>query len=166
MRSRSRKWKSRELTPEEYDAVLQQNLVGTLSLSDGTSPYAVQLEYLYHEGAFYMATSLEGRKIDTLNKNNRAVFTVFKDRLSHPEMIKENIRCWSVMAEGPVETLFVKEVTTPKGGIYPFRLLKLTIEKKGSWQCNRKVCNQVAGLDTRKFILEWLEEHGQAGREK
>jgi len=166
MRSQSRKWKSRELTPEEYDDVLQSNLVGILSLTDGTSPYAVQLEYLYHNGALYMATSVEGRKMDYLNRNNRAVFTVFQDRHSHPEMIHKNVRCRSVMAEGRVETLLIKEVLTHKGEVYPFRLLKFTIEKRGSWQCDRKICNQAAGLDTRKFILEWLQEVPTADQEK
>jgi len=166
MNTRSRKWYSRELIQKEYDAMLQDNLVGTLSLSDGTSPYAIQIEYLFHDGALYMGTSVEGRKIDYLEKNDRAVFTIFKDRLSHPEMIEKKIRCRSIMAEGRVETLFIKEVSTPKGDIYPFRLLKFTVEKWGSWQCNRKACNQVAGIDTRRIILEWLQEAHHADQEK
>jgi len=158
MNTQSRKWYSRELTQKEYDTMLHDNLVGTLSLSDGTRPYAIQLEYLFHDRNLYMATSVEGRKIDYLKKNDRAVFTIFKDRFSHPEMIEQNIRCRSIMAEGKVETLFIKNVRTPKGDTYPFRLLKFTVEKWGSWQCNRKTCNLATGIDTRKIILDWLKE--------
>jgi len=166
MNKQSRKWYSRELTQRECDAMLKDNLVGTLSLLDGTRPYAVQLEYFYYNGALYMATSVEGRKIDCLEKNDRAVFTIFKDRISHPEMIEQNVRCRSIMAEGRVETLLIKDVRTKRGDIYPFRLLKFTVEKWGSWQCNRKSCNQAAGIDTRKIILEWLQEAGYADSEK
>lgn len=160
MNSESKKWKHRELSEGDYDEMLQKSLVGVLCLSDGNRPYAVQLEHLYRDGALYMATSVEGRKMEVLKRNDRAAFIVFQDRHSHPEMIKEGIRCRSVIAEGRVETLLIKEVKTRRGDIHPFRLLKLTIEEKGSWQCNRKACNQASGVDTRKIILKWLQEAG------
>jgi len=156
--------RDRQLAPDEYEAMLDENFVGTLSLSDGDSPYAVQLEYVYHQGAIYMATYMEGRKVDCLNRNNRAVFTVFEDRHTHRDMIKRKVRCRSLMAEGYVETIHIKEVTNHKGAVIPFRILKFTIEKRGSWQCNRKRCSLTAGNDNKKIVRGWVEEARQANK--
>ena len=155
-------WKERKLTEAEYDALLLENRIGTLSLCDGAAPYAVQLEYLYHEGNLFMATFYEGRKVDCLKRNNRAVFTVFEDRHTHIEMIRKKIRCRSVMAEGTVETIYIKEVTNHKGVVIKWRFLKFTIEKRGSWQCNRTLCNEARKVDNRKLYLEWLKEACQS----
>jgi len=150
--------RKKKLTRAEYDAMLHDNIIGTLSLSEDGYPYAIQLEYLYRDGAFYMGTYLTGRKVDCLEKNNRAVFTVFEDRHSHPEMIKRGIRCHSVMAGGRVETLCVKEIRTREGGTASFRLLKLTVEEMGSWRCTRRVCSQASGADTRAILSQWINE--------
>lgn len=158
MANRPGGWRERKLTSEEFDAMLKKNRIGTLSLSDGLNPYAVQLEYLYHEGNLFMATFLDGRKVECLKKNNRAVFTVFEDRHTHPEMIAEKVRCRSVMAEGTVDTIFIKEVTNHRGSVIKFRLLKFSIEKRGSWQCDRSRCNESLKVDNQKLYLEWLEE--------
>lgn len=158
--------RERQLAPDEYEAMLDKNFVGTLSLCDNDSPYAVQLEYVYHEGAIYMATYFEGRKVDCLSRNNRAVFTVFEDRHTHREMIKQKIHCRSVMAEGHVETMYIKEITNHKGAVLPFRLLKFTIEKTGSWQCDRKRCSLTAGIDNKSIIRGWVEEARQANKGK
>lgn len=156
-------WRERKLPSEEYDAMLQANRIGTLSLCSGGQPYAVQLEYLYHEGNLFMATFFEGRKVDVLKKNNRAVFTVFEDRHSHPDMIRKKVRCRSIMAEGTVETVYVKEVTNQRGIVIKWRLLKFTIGEKGSWQCDRTLCNEARKIDNRKLYLEWIEDARRAG---
>jgi hypothetical protein len=141
--------------------MLQNTLIGTLSLCDDGAPYAVQVEYLYQDGAIYIATYMEGRKVGVMERNDRAIFTVFEDRHSHPEMIRAKVRCRSVMLEGRVATVYVKEVTNHKGRVYPFRLLKLTVDEIGSWQCDRTTCNFAAGLDNREFIKEWIVEANQ-----
>ncbi len=156
--------RERKLDEAERDDMLRQNLVGTLSLCDGKSPYAVQVEYLYQDGALYIATFYEGRKIETLKQNNRAVFTVYEDRHSHPDMLAQKIRCRSVMLEGTVETVYVKEVTNHKGMVLPFRLLRFNVEQTGSWQCDRKRCGFAAGIDNREIIKEWLKEAPSAGK--
>ena len=148
----------KKLTQAECDAMLRDNIIGTLYLSEDGCPYAIQFEYLYRDGAFYMGTYLTGRKIDCLEKNNRAVFTVFTDRHSHPEMIKLGIRCHSVMAEGRVETLCIKEARTREGGTSSFRLMKFTVEEMGSWRCTRKVCSQASGADARAILSQWIDE--------
>jgi pyridoxamine 5'-phosphate oxidase-like protein len=155
--------RERKLDESEYGDMLRQNIIGTLSLCEGQSPYAVQVEYLYQGGAIYIITFHEGRKIECLKQNNRAVFTVFEDRHSHPDMLKQKIRCRSVMAEGTVETIYIKEVTNHKGAVLPFRLLRFNIEKTGSWQCDRKRCGFAAGIDNRDIVREWLKEAAQAG---
>lgn len=158
MRTRERK-----LSTAETTAMLRHNLIGTLSLCDGGKPYAVQVEYLYQDDAIYIATYLEGRKVGVMAANPRAVFTVFEDRHSHSEMIRRKVRCRSVMAEGRVETVYLKEVTNRKGLVFPYRLLKITIDEIGSWQCDRTTCNFAAGIDNREFIKEWIVEADQKG---
>ena len=153
--------KERKLSQAETTEMLQSNLIGTLSLCDGGAPYAVQVEYLYQDGAIYIATYLEGRKVGVMERNDRAVFTVCEDRHSHPEMIRQKVRCRSVMLEGRVATIYVKEVTNRKGLVFPYRLLKITVEQIGSWQCDRTTCNFAAGIDNREFIKEWIVEARQ-----
>jgi hypothetical protein len=154
----ARRTKERKLTEAEYTELLQNTMVGTLSLCEGGAPYAVQVEHLYQDGAIYIATYLEGRKVRVMEGNNRAVFTVFQDRHSHPEMIKKKVRCRSVMAVGRVNTIYVKDVINRKGEVFPYRLLKLTIDEIGTWQCDRTTCNCAAGLDNREFIKKWIIE--------
>lgn len=157
----ARRTKERKLTEAEYTEMLRNNLIGTLSLCDGGAPYAVQVEYLFQDDAIYIATYLEGRKVGVMERNDRGVFTVFEDRHSHPEMIRKKVRCRSVMAEGRVATIYVKEVTNRKGLVFPYRLLKFTIDDIGTWQCDRTTCNFAAGIDNREFIKEWITEARQ-----
>lgn len=153
--------RERKLDGDEFEEMLAKNMVGTLSLCNDGVPYAVQLEYLYQNGNIYFATYLEGRKVDILKKNNRAVFTVFEDRHTHPDMIKQKVRCHALMVEGTVETILVKEVTNHKGAVLPFRLLKFNIADRGSWQCDRKRCNVAAGSDDWDAIRGWIAEAEQ-----
>ena len=154
--------REKKLTQSECVALLNDNILGTLALSDGGRPYAVPLEYIYEEGALYMGTYMTGRKIDLMEKNDRAAFTVFEDRHRNPEMIKKNIRCRSVIVEGRISTIHVKEFTNRRGVTKSYRLLKLEAEEMGSWQCSRPVCNIVAGHDPKKMLKEWLEEASEA----
>jgi len=154
--------REKKLTQVECEAILNKHVIGTLSMVDGDRPYAVQLEYLFHEGALYMGTYMTGRKMECMNKNDRAVFTVFEDRHGHPEMIKQHIWCRSVMAEGRVGSIHIKEFTNRQGETKSYRLLKFEIESLGSWQCSRKVCNQAIGFDPKKMLLDWLEESREA----
>jgi len=151
-----RTWE-KKLSPLEWEAMLNANVVGTLSLIENDRPYAVQLEYVFHEGALYMGTYFTGRKINCLSQNDRAVFTVFEDRHTHPEMIKKNIPCRSIMLEGRIKTIHVNQETNDKGVTKSYRLLKFDIESTGSWQCSRKRCHQVRGLDPKKILLDWIE---------
>jgi len=153
----------KKLTQSECESILNDNIIGILGLSDGEKPYAIPLEYLYHEGALFMGTYLTGRKVDYMNKNGRAVFTVFEDRHGHPEMIKKNIRCRSVMIEGRIMSVHIKEFTNRKGITKSYRLLKLDIEDMGNWQCSRPVCNLTVGLDAKKTLLDWVEEARREG---
>jgi nitroimidazol reductase NimA-like FMN-containing flavoprotein (pyridoxamine 5'-phosphate oxidase superfamily) len=154
--------REKQLSQAECEAVLNDNIIGTLSLVEGARPYAVQLEYLYYDGAIYMGTYLDGRKIECLNRNNRAVFTVFEDRHSRPEMMKRGIPCRSVMAEGYIETIDIKEFTS-RDVTRSLRLLKFFIEDIGSWQCTRKVCTLAAGVDHKKIMREWADTADRAG---
>ena len=61
---------------EENLALLDKAEYGVLALADGRWPYAVPLSFALMDGALYVHCAREGRKIDVLNANNRACFTV------------------------------------------------------------------------------------------
>jgi len=150
--------REKKLTQAECIAVLNDNILGTLALSDGKRPYAVPLEYIYDQGALYMGTYMSGRKIDIMEKNDRAVFTVYEDRHRNPDMIKMKIPCRSVMVDGRIATIHIKEFTNRKGVSKSYRFLKFAAEEMGSWQCSRPVCNLVIGDDPKEMLFKWLEE--------
>ena len=71
--------KDREMTAQEAGALLKKCEHGVLSLiSPANTPYAVPLNYVYieDENALYVHCALKGRKLECLEKNSAAFFTV------------------------------------------------------------------------------------------
>jgi len=66
---------SRELTPEEIEAVLARNWWGTLATSVDGQPYGVPIVYGYDGEHFYVA-SAAGRKVEAVEANPRVTLTV------------------------------------------------------------------------------------------
>lgn len=63
------------LTPEEIDAILLKHATGHLACTNGTTPYIVPLAYAFH-GAYLVAHSKEGMKIDMMRNNPSVCFQV------------------------------------------------------------------------------------------
>ncbi|MHB8996085.1 MAG: pyridoxamine 5'-phosphate oxidase family protein [Armatimonadota bacterium] len=67
----------REITDQsELEALLKQGKVLNLGLWDGDEVYVVPLNYGYRDGALYVHSALEGRKIDILRQNSRVCFSI------------------------------------------------------------------------------------------
>jgi uncharacterized protein len=69
--------KDREITDRaEIGAILKKALVCRIGLADGGEPYIVPLSFGYEDGAVYLHSALEGKKIAMLEKNPRCCFEV------------------------------------------------------------------------------------------
>jgi nitroimidazol reductase NimA-like FMN-containing flavoprotein (pyridoxamine 5'-phosphate oxidase superfamily) len=64
-----------ELDREEIDAFLAGGRVLRLAMGGGSERYVLPLGYLWHEGAFYCATT-EGRKTEFLERDNGVAFEI------------------------------------------------------------------------------------------
>lgn len=84
--------------------ILERGSHGVLALlGDGGWPYAVPLNYLWHEGAVYFHCAHAGHKIDALRACPRASFCVVERSDVVPEDYSTNYR--SVIVFGPVREL-------------------------------------------------------------
>jgi nitroimidazol reductase NimA-like FMN-containing flavoprotein (pyridoxamine 5'-phosphate oxidase superfamily) len=57
------------------EAVLNNAVYATFALSDGEEPYAVPMNFAYHDGFVYVHSAREGRKIEFLEKNPSVGFS-------------------------------------------------------------------------------------------
>lgn len=65
----------KELTRDEIDEVLAEQIVGRLGLIDDATPYVVPISYVYRDGDIY-AHSAQGRKLNALRTHPDVCFEV------------------------------------------------------------------------------------------
>ncbi|MCG8572633.1 MAG: pyridoxamine 5'-phosphate oxidase family protein [Spirochaetes bacterium] len=69
--------KEKQMTdPAEIDAVLLNNKICRIALSDNNKPYLIPMSYGYDKKSIYLHCAKEGYKIDIINKNNQVCFEV------------------------------------------------------------------------------------------
>ena len=67
--------KEKEITEASaIEAIIQKSLVCRLALSDGNFPYIVPLCFGYRDKVLYFHSSLKGKKIDIIRKNQNICF--------------------------------------------------------------------------------------------
>jgi len=66
----------KELSKDEIEHLLRNNLLGRLSLCFNNEPYVVPIFYAYHDGKIYLHMAKRGKKIKFISRNNRACFEV------------------------------------------------------------------------------------------
>lgn len=67
--------KDKEITDKAaIEKILNEAQDIRIAMVDDGEPYLVAMNYAYQDGAIYMHSALEGRKIDILRKNNRVAF--------------------------------------------------------------------------------------------
>jgi len=64
-----------ELTRDESDDVLADQIVGRLGMIDDSTPYVVPIPYVYRDGDIYAHTA-QGRKLNALRAHPEACFEV------------------------------------------------------------------------------------------
>jgi len=66
-------------TNEEMERLLEFMPVGCLSVTTEDGPYAVAMNYLFHDGCIYLHSAPAGRKIEALGQDSRVCFLVYED---------------------------------------------------------------------------------------
>ena len=61
---------------KEMEDVLKRAEVGRVALSDGSSPYIVPMNFIYHDAKIAFHCSWEGKKLDLIAKNPTCCFEV------------------------------------------------------------------------------------------
>ena len=69
------------------EEILNRSSIGVLGLFNGTSPYTVPVNFVYHEKHIYFHSAESGTKIDILKQNPIVSFLVFIDRGILPNKI-------------------------------------------------------------------------------
>lgn len=64
------------MTPEETQALLDEELIGRICFARDGEPYCIPMPFLYHEGALYFRLPAQGRKGEMMLANPRACFEV------------------------------------------------------------------------------------------
>ena len=100
----------RELTKEESVAFLKSQLIGTLSLTDNKSAYAVPMAYLFDADSIFFNLAPEGRKHGYIKANQSACFSTYEVKAdpSNPMVMS-----WkSVICDGKVERVMDSDELT------------------------------------------------------
>jgi len=96
--------KAQLLSAEDTLAILNEGTNGVLAaLGDDDYPYAVPLNYIYHDGKIYFHGSKTGHKLDAVLKHPKASFCVISEDRVVPEKFTTAFR--SVIAFGRVRIL-------------------------------------------------------------
>ncbi len=91
----------RDLTKEESVAFLKSQRVGTLSLNDGESSYAVPLAYFFDDDTVFLTLGAEGRKQGYIKANQNVCFSAFEVK---PGAAGAMGMCWkSAVCDGKLE---------------------------------------------------------------
>ncbi len=94
------------LSEEENIQILRSTTSGVLALcGEDMQPYGVPLSHVYDNGKLYFHSALSGHKIDLINENVNASFTVIAKDEIHPETYTTYFR--SVIVFGKI--LIIKD---------------------------------------------------------
>lgn len=67
------------LSNEEISEILEECATGVMAVSgDNGYPYAVPLNYVYHDGKILFHCAMKGHKIDSIKNNDKVSFCVIK----------------------------------------------------------------------------------------
>lgn len=94
-----------QLPQDEARQILHEATNGVLCLVDGEGiPYGVPMSFIFDgESSIYFHCALSGRKIDCINQNPKACFTIIDRDEIHPEEFTTYFK--SVIVEGNIEIL-------------------------------------------------------------
>lgn len=98
--------KDKEITDvETIETILETAEICRLGLVDNGEAYIVPVNYAYQQGAIYIHSARQGRKIEILNQNNHVAFEVegHASIVTGPQPCNWTTRYRSVMGKGTME---------------------------------------------------------------
>jgi nitroimidazol reductase NimA-like FMN-containing flavoprotein (pyridoxamine 5'-phosphate oxidase superfamily) len=115
---------------QEMEKILGRASVGRLGLIADEEPYVVPLNFVYHDGAIYFHTGLEGRKLESIEKNPHVCFEVDEeiDIVVNEQSCLSTAYYYSVIAWGKARLL---EETEEKAKALDLLVAKHAGDKKG-----------------------------------
>jgi nitroimidazol reductase NimA-like FMN-containing flavoprotein (pyridoxamine 5'-phosphate oxidase superfamily) len=105
------------LDPHTINKILTESHICRLGLNDVEYPYILPMNYGYQDHCLYFHCAVAGKKIDLIEKNNKASFEIEYDS----ETIKDKVSCnWttkyrSIMGFGEVE--IIRDFNTKEAGL-------------------------------------------------
>jgi nitroimidazol reductase NimA-like FMN-containing flavoprotein (pyridoxamine 5'-phosphate oxidase superfamily) len=131
------------MTESEVMDFINYSVCGVLTVLDGDKPYSVVLEHYYNGKNFYFGSSTreDQRKLKCLRDNHNASFMIYESRREKPEMVKQGVRCRSVLIEGKISEAAIKPIQSKEFGTLNLKILKLEPNTISNWQCPRKSCD-------------------------
>lgn len=153
------------LSRAESDAFLKTRRVGVLSMTDGTTSYAIPLAYSYDGSNIYLTMANHGRKAGYFNSNKNVCFTVYwtPEGFGAPGKMGYT----SVICDGELEhiakpdeiTRAVRVLETQMG--YPAgaldKLLEMTLKKPEMSNFWKIKMTQIGGKGVEDFKEEFEE---------
>lgn len=79
MRTTLRRGERAMKTREEMERLLERMAAGCLSVVTEDGPYAVAMNYLFHDGCVYLHGARAGRKMEALARDSRVCFLVHEE---------------------------------------------------------------------------------------
>jgi len=98
----------KEITdPEVIEEILNQSQVCRIALHDGEYPCIVPFNYGYHNRVLYFHSAASGKKINLIQKNNKACFEVEYDSqiIQHEQACKWTTKYRSVIGYGAIDII-------------------------------------------------------------
>lgn len=93
-----------QLSQQDAIAILMEGTAGVLALAgDEGYPYAVPVSYVYQDNRIYVHSGIEGHKVESIRRNDKASFCVIEQDLVVPEELTTYYR--SVIAFGRIHVL-------------------------------------------------------------
>ena len=155
----------RDLTKEETVDFLKSQRVGTLSLNDRESSYAVPLAYFFNDDTVFLTLGPEGRKHNYVKANQSVCFSVFEVK---PGVAGATSMCWkSAICDGKLERITEPDELTrtvrlgekamgmPEGTWQ--KLLEITLKNPSSSNFWKIITTSIGGRGVEEFKEEFEE---------
>lgn len=100
------RYKQRNCTDEKkIENFLLSSRIGVVGMNSDNSPYAVPVNFVWHEGSIYFHGMGSGKKVDILSKNPPVCFTIFEEQgtVTDPVPCHADTAYMSIMIFGKAE---------------------------------------------------------------
>ena len=103
---------NQKLEDKECIKIIEKSKRGHLALlGDNEYPYVIPLDYVYHDEKIYFHGALEGHKVDSIRKSNKASFSIMDEGVKLDDnwyYTFKNVICFGLIKEINDDELIIK----------------------------------------------------------